>query len=302
MRKNHFVVGSAGLLLLSMGMGCASTSFLPEPSHGFFQRELPSASGPPHKFWVYRPKPSTQTVAPGASVPGQPTSPGEGKWPVILYLHGGGERGDDGVAQTQVGLGPVVQQMQGYFPFVVVFPQCPEKGFWALPDCAARAMAALEVGLAEFQGDPDRVYLTGNSMGGYGTWYLATRHPGRFAALAPICGGVKPPRWVPIPKQLQLIRLDGDVYAQVAEKVSKTPVWAFHGANDPLIPPAESRHMAAALKKNGGAVRLTVWPGVGHASEEPTYRTPELFDWFLQQKRGEPSADAGSDAPKLRVP
>ncbi len=268
-----------GLCLLSCtALGCAgSSAFTPEPSHGFVARQVMTQRGP-HRYWIYRPTHHT---------PDQ-------KWPVILYLHGGGERGNDGLAPTQVGLGPVVQHTLGYFPFIVVFPQCDSKGFWAFPDMAQRAMEALDAAIRDYHGDPDRVYVTGNSMGGFGTWFLAARYPGRFAALAPICGGTRPPRWLPIPKEARLIDLDGDPYASMARKIGNTPVWAFHGADDFLIPVGESRRMVTALKQAGGLVRYTEWPGVGHESEVPTYAQPELFEWMLQQRRGQPSADAGT--------
>jgi predicted peptidase len=259
-------------------LGCAgSSAFAPEPSHGFVARQVATAHGT-HSYWIYRPTNHT---------PAQ-------KWPVILYLHGGGERGDDGVLPTQVGLGPAVQRTLGYFPFVVVFPQCAKKGFWALPEMAQRAMEALETAIRDYNGDPERVYVTGNSMGGFGTWYLAARYPGRFAALAPICGGVRPPPWVRIPKEGRLIDLDGDPYGSLAGKIGRTPVWVFHGGQDPLVPVRESRKMVEALQRVGGLVRYTEWPGVGHESEEPTYAQPELFEWMLRQRLGQPSADAGA--------
>jgi predicted peptidase len=253
--------------------GCVSTAFAPDPSHGFLARQVMTQQGL-HKFWIYRPN----HVAANE------------KLPVILYLHGGGERGDDGLAQTQVGLGPAVQQTLGYFPFIVVFPQCAKGNFWALPDMAERAVQAVDQAIRDFHGDPDRVYVTGNSMGGFGTWFLAARYPGRFAALAPICGGVRPPSWVPIPKAARLIDLDGDPYQSMAQKIGPTPTWIFHGADDWLIPPRESTRMYEALKKIGGEVRHTEWPGVGHAAEVPTYADPALFEWFLQHRRSPAAA------------
>lgn len=258
--------------------GCAGpAAFVPDEHHGFLQQRVTTAQGV-HTFMIYRPTHYTQ----------------QDRWPVILYLHGGGERGSDGIEPTQVGLGQAVQKTLGYFPFVVVFPQCRDQGFWAMPDMAARAMEALEIAIRDFHGDPDRVYVTGNSMGGFGTWYLAARNPGRFAALAPICGGVRPPPFARIPKSEQIIDLDGDPYASMAAKIGQTPTWIFHGENDPLIPARESRRMADALRKAGGRVRHTEWKGVGHAAEEPTYADPALFEWFLRQRRGQPSPDAGS--------
>ena len=263
-------------IAISSALGCAGSAFRPEPEHGFVARHVATAHGP-HNYWIYRP--THHTLAQ--------------KWPVILYLHGGGERGSDGLGPTQVGLGPAVQRTLGYVPFIVVFPQCADNRFWALPDMAERAMAALDSAIRDYNGDPERVYVTGNSMGGFGTWYLAARYPGRFAALAPICGGVKPPPWVKIPKEGRLIDLDGDPYASLAAKIGRTPVWVFHGGADPLVPVRESRNMVKALQHAGGLCRYTEWPGVGHESEEPTYALPELFEWMLHQRLGQPSPDAG---------
>lgn len=271
-------LASAQLLMMLFVLGAlpGCGGFVPMVNHGFIKQEVQTAQGV-HRFFIYRPTHAT---------------PGE-KLPVILYLHGGGESGDDGILPTQVGIGPVVQQTLGYFPFLVVFPQCTDRGFWAMPDMAQRALDALELAIRSYDGDPDRVYVTGNSMGGFGTWYLQARHPGRFAALAPICGGVKPPPFIKIPKSQQIVDLDGDTYASMAEKVGMTPTWIFHGSLDPLVPPRASRKMAAAIRRRGGLVRHTEWRGVGHAAEVPTYAEPTLFEWFLKQRRGQPSSDAG---------
>lgn len=259
-------------------VGCSSVSFVPDRSHGFEHHAVTTQRGP-HRFFVYHP-------------PGH--DPLSEKLPVILYLHGGGERGTDGLLATQVGMGPVVQGTLGYFPFIVVFPQCDPSGFWALPAMAERAIEALEIALREYNGDPERVYVTGNSMGGFGTYYLAARYPGRFAALAPICGGIKPPPWIKVPKEARLIDFDRDPYPQMAQKLAQTPTWIFHGKRDPLVPVAMSRKMAAALRQAGGIVRYTEWPSTGHAAEEPTYAQPALFEWFLKQRLGQPSPDAGA--------
>ena len=281
MNRRHFV---SLLGLSTLALGCAGPGrFVPEPTHGFVARQISTPQGP-HRFFVYKPRHvGTQE-----------------KLPVILYLHGGGERGEDGVAPTQVGLGQVVQAALGYFPFLVVFPQCKSGGFWGAPDMAARAMQALAVAIHDFGGDPERVYVTGNSLGGYGTYLLASRYPGQFAALAPICGGVKPPPLVSVPKGDSLFDLNGDVYAQLAERLGRTPVWIFHGESDPLVPPKISVKIAQALREHAGRrepglTQLTIWPGVGHTAEEPTYNMPQLFDWFLQH-RLKSATDVGNTA------
>src|SRR5213592_1886849 len=167
--------------------------------------------------------------------------------PIILSLHGAGERGMDGQLQTMVGLGPVVRGRAESFPAVVVMPQAPSDSVWSGAPARA-AMQALDAALLEFHGDSARVYLTGLSMGGYGTWQLALEHAGRFAALVPICGGIRSPR------ALASIRVAGvpadaaDPYAYVAARLADTTVWLFHGGEDRAVPVTESRNMAEALR------------------------------------------------------
>ncbi len=206
------------------------------------------------------------------------------KWPVILFLHGAGERGEDGMAQTQVGIAGAIRTHVDRFPCIVVMPQCRKNLWWPEPTMMAQALKALDQTMKEFKGDPDRVYLSGLSMGGYGTWALAQSNPGRFAALVPICGGVKMPPRVPAPKDTPPPDPGGDPYAAIAVKVGKTPVWIFHGGADNVVPPEESRKMNEALKKAGGNVQFTEYPGVGHNSWDRAYSEKELMPWLLSQK------------------
>src|SRR5690606_20593485 len=141
----------------------------------FVEREI-VLEGRPHRYQVF--------------VPARAATPG--KAPVVLFLHGSGERGDDNRSQLEVGLGPRVRAEAARFPAIVVFPQAPEGAEWN--QLAEVVTAQLEAATREFGGDPDRTYLTGLSMGGYGAWDLALRQPGRFAALVPVCGGLLPPR------------------------------------------------------------------------------------------------------------
>ncbi len=201
------------------------------------------------------------------------------KWPVILFLHGAGERGNDGIKQTAVGLPQAIRTNSEKWPFVVVIPQCPELAWWTDPEQEAQALKALDAAIAEFNGDPTRVYLTGLSMGGYGTYDIAARNPGRFAALVPVCGGVvldwsgpeaaKFPKWGPEP------------YKAVSEKIGKTPIWIFHGDIDDSVPVTESREMFKALKAVGGNVRYTEYPGVRHDSWNNAYWAADLPQWLL---------------------
>ncbi len=208
------------------------------------------------------------------------------KWPVILFLHGAGERGDDGLIQTEVGIGRAIRRDRSRVPAIVVMPQCRKDVWWTDSAMGDVAMAALEQAEKEFYGDSARIYLTGLSMGGYGTWYLAGKYPGKFAAIAPICGGILMP---------DLSRKqspdDSKPYAEAAGKIGKnTPVWIFHGGDDPVVPVAESQRMAAAMKALGGEVRYTEYPGVGHNSWEKAYDEAELFPWLLSKAT---SAKAG---------
>jgi predicted peptidase len=206
------------------------------------------------------------------------------KWPVILFLHGAGERGPDGLLQTDVGIAHAIRLNSSRFPFVVVMPQCLKDKIWGEPDMRAQALAALDASIKEFHGDRNRVYLTGLSMGGFGTWELAVSNPGRFAALVPICSGVRPQKDWP---QLRVTANDDpkitDPYAEVARRIGSTPVWMFHGDADPAVPVEESRHMAEALKSAGGNVKYTEYPGVNHISWDKAYAEPELVPWLLSQ-------------------
>jgi predicted peptidase len=205
-------------------------------------------------------------------------------WPVILFLHGAGERGSDGLLQTDVGIAHAIRLHSARFPFVVVIPQCGEGKIWGEPDMQAQSLAALQAAIKEFHGDRSRVYLTGLSMGGFGTWELAARNPGRFAALVPICSGIRPQKDWP---QLRVTLIDDlkitDSYAEIARRIGSTPVWIFHGDADPAVPVTESRHMADALKAANAKFKYTEYPGVGHNSWDQAYAEPDLVPWLLAQ-------------------
>ena len=207
-------------------------------------------------------------------------------WPVILFLHGAGERGDDGLLQTDVGLGHAIRKDVSRFPFIVVMPQCWKEYSWTHRQMQGQALAALTSSIKEFNGDRQRTYLTGLSMGGFGAWDLAEKYPGRFAAYVIICGGMNP---LPgFPEIAVEIAKEGknkvaDPYTETARGVGKTPVWIFHGEADPTVPVEESRKMKAALDAAHGNVRYTEYPGVQHESWDKAYAEPELVPWLLQQ-------------------
>ncbi len=207
-------------------------------------------------------------------------------WPVILFLHGAGERGDDGLAQTEVGIGRAIRLDRHRVAAIVVMPQCRKDMWWTQSPMEAVAIAALDAATKEFHGDMARTYLTGLSMGGYGTWYLASKFPGKFAALAAICGGITLPEHLRQQHpELEKISLPDDPksFSDTAAKIGKTPVWIFHGGADPVVSVTESRRMNDALKAAGGEVRFTEYPGVGHNSWDSAYAEAELFPWMFSK-------------------
>lgn len=180
-------------------------------------------------------------------------------WPLLLFLHGAGERGDD---LARVGIhGPLKERRAGRdIPMVIVAPQVPEGERWTV----GRVAAALDAALGQYRIDPDRVYITGLSMGGFGTWEAIARMPERFAAAVPVCGGGL---WLGI------------------GAARGVPVWAFHGAMDPVVPVEASVSMVRALREAGGDVRFTVYPDAGHDAWSETYADPALYDWLLSHRR-----------------
>lgn len=208
------------------------------------------------------------------------------KWPVILFLHGAGERGSDGVRQTREGIGKAIRRDHTRFPAIVVLPQCPKENWWSAPSMEEFALSALNTATEEFNGDPGCIYLTGLSMGGYGAWDIAAKNPGRFAALVPICGGIVTPASLQnkYPELHKTAYADEPAsYAEIAAKIGKTPVWIFHGARDAVVPPDNSRKMFAALQEAGGDVRYTEYPRVGHESWKKAYADPELSTWLFSK-------------------
>ena len=190
------------------------------------------------------------------------------RWPLILFLHGAGERGSD-VWKVAIHGPPKVVTERADFPFLVVSPQCPEDQVWSNDVL----LALLEEITREYAVDTKRIYLTGLSMGGYGTWSLGLKYPEKFAAIAPICGG----------GELIAVILASRDKPQALKTLG---VWAFHGGKDPVVPVEESRRMVEAIKKAGAEdVKLTVYPEAGHDSWTETYKNPELYQWFLAHER-----------------
>lgn len=205
-------------------------------------------------------------------------------WPVILYLHGAGERGTDGVRQTEVGLGRVLRANPERFPALVVFPQAPPGQVW-LGDLARVATTALDQTIAEFRGDPDRISLAGLSMGAYGAWVLAFENPERYAAIVSVAGGIVPPAGRRGLAQLPPTLQADDPYAATAARVKGIPAWLFHGADDPTVPVTESRRIVAALRQVGASPRYTEYEGVAHNAWDRAFADPELPQWLMAQRR-----------------
>lgn len=181
------------------------------------------------------------------------------KWPLMLFLHGAGERGDN-LDKVKVHGPPKIVEGKPDFPFVVISPQCPSDQRWnpgELIQLLDHAQKTLNI-------DDARVYCTGLSMGGFGTWALTAAQPNRFAAAVPICGGGKPAD---------------------AEKLKSLPIWVFHGAKDPAVKLEKSQEMVDALKKAGSEPKFTIYPELEHDSWTVTYDNPELYKWLLEQQR-----------------
>jgi len=199
-------------------------------------------------------------------------------WPIILFLHGRGERGSEGMWQTQIGLPSEVRDHPERWPFIIVMPQCPIPDHWTDPAMMAMAIAALDQESAEFHGDPERTYLTGLSLGGYGAWELAKDYPHRWAAIAIAAGGIF---WSYAPDRWQQASTLTSEYAQA---VGRTPIWLFHGSDDPIVVPRESELMYDAIKAAGGNIRLWVFEGLGHDCWARAYNEPELPRWLLAHR------------------
>ncbi len=185
-------------------------------------------------------------------------------YPVILFLHGSGETKGGPKQPVEVGLPLAIKKQEKTFPFITVIPQSEKRTWKADSDDGKRALKALDATLAEYKTDPQRVYLTGLSMGGFGTWGMAAAFPERWAAIVPVCGSGNP---------------------ATAEKIKDLPCWAFHGDKDTAVKVEGSRNMVEALKKAGGSPKYTEYPGVGHNSWDQAYGTAGLYAWLLDQKK-----------------
>ena len=239
-------------LMLTFGMALAAALVLPGETEA-----QESGSQKPQSFK----KTITRTVAADylLYLPKEYGKDKAKRWPLMLFLHGAGERGSD-VQKVKVHGPPKLVAQGKDLPFILVSPQCPQDQWWS-PETLGALLDEIE---KKYAVDQDRVYVTGLSMGGFGTWNLAAAFPNRFAAIAPICGGGAP---------------------RTTRQFRHVPAWVFHGAKDEVVPLRESELMVDALKAAGGNVRFTVYPEAGHDSWTEAYNTPELYEWFLSHRR-----------------
>jgi predicted peptidase len=182
-------------------------------------------------------------------------------YPLIVFLHGAGERGDN-TKLLKVGLPKLLREAQDY-PFILVAPQCPVDSWWTRE--LNELSLFLKGFLRRYSVDRRRIYLTGLSMGGDGTWQLAALQPKLFAAIVPICGRDK---------------------SNSASKLKNIPTWTFHGAKDDIVPVKESKKVVSAIKALGGNAKLTIYPDAGHNAWDKTYETDELYHWLFAQCKG----------------
>lgn len=233
---------------------CATESAHSSPTDqpavtGLLFKEI-RVDGELHKYAIYLPRDYSADA--------------EKKWPLILFLHGRGESGIDGARQTSQGLGPAILRNADRWPFIVVFPQKPERDRqWE--DYESMVLAILNETERAFRIDESRRYLTGLSQGGHGTMVFGARHAEKWAAIAPICGY---PGGEPLAKRLREI-----------------PAWCFHGEEDSVVPLSETVSFVEAVRAEGGTVKLTTYPETGHNSWDAAYADPELPRWFLSNQK-----------------
>lgn len=183
--------------------------------------------------------------------------------PLLLFLHGAGERGTD-LNQVKIWGPPRLINEGKALPFIVVAPQCPPRQWWDV----ATLVALLDEIEAEHNVDPDRIVVTGLSMGGFGSWALAAEQPDRFAAIAPVCGGYM-----------------GDL--EDLDELNDLPIWATHGDMDDVVKPEETTRIIEHLRSLGGEPNMIIFPGVNHNAWEPTYNDPKFWEWIEAQTKAD---------------
>ena len=222
---------------------------------GKFESRIVKVDADEFKYQIYLP-PQTQI---------------EEKPPLMIFLHGIGQRGNGGLVPTEGTSGAVARHYFAQVPAVVLLPQCRPQSYWSDPVMDKMVMNALAQTVEEFGADARRVYLIGVSMGGYGVWHFAARYPEKFAALVSICGGSSIPA--------------GDRFDALARQIGKTPAWLFHGADDKIVPASESRQIVKALEASGGNVKYSEYENVGHNVWFNVLGEKDLLPWLLAQSR-----------------
>lgn len=237
------------LLCLLASMACTSTSLRAQSPATQEQFDEPAAENRKLAYLQYLPEGYDAAT--------------DRKWPLLVFLHGAGERGSN-LELVKVHGPPMLAEAGKKLPFIVIAPQCPTDSWWNWEP----VMPLIEHLEKNLRVDSERIYLTGLSMGGYGTWGLATQYPEKFAAVAPICGGGVP---------------------YLTQRIPHLPVWAFHGGKDQVVPASESERMIAGLKRAGNThAWLTIYPEAGHNSWTEAYNTEALYQWLLDQQHGKP--------------
>ncbi len=240
-RVGGLVMTVSVAVIWSMGADRATAGELISGEQAAYKVSVETARGTTDvNFWMFVPRSYKKKQA----------------WPLLLFLHGAGERGSNLEAVKKWGP-PRLVGKDREFPFVVVSPQCPKRAGWD----SKQIKQLVEHVVKSYKIDESRMYCTGLSMGGYGTWSMLAAYPKLFAAAIPICGGGNP---------------------RLAIRMTRTPIWAFHGDADRVVPASRSRVMVDAIKKAGGnAVKFTLYPGVNHNSWSRTYGNPKVYQWLL---------------------
>lgn len=253
------------ILMLAANFHCVAGAEQPDCMPTGFINKTAAWLGQPRQYVVYVPRDYTPDRA----------------WPMILFLHGAGERGDDGLLPTEVGIAAAIRRHPARFPAIVVFPQCPKQLFWDV--CVDYLEAAMADTRRDYAIDPARIYLTGLSMGGYMTWAWGAVKSDTFAALMPICGGGKPEDLQSLSEQ-PIAEIFGTLPERV-ERLKTLPIWAFHGKDDPVVPVFRSTQMVKILEREGGKPLLTLYDKTGHNCWDQAYGDEAVVAWLLAQRK-----------------
>jgi predicted peptidase len=250
MRRSWIVGVLIGLTgLLSAGCGSnpsGSVNKKAPPNTGFSVREIKLSDGAAERYSVF---------IPFNYDPKKPT-------PTIVFLHGIGEGGSNGTTNTTVGLGPAIAKNPAKFGFIAIFPQ--SGGTWSGEGAQKMAIEILDATARQYNVDPARVYLTGLSTGGYGTWAIGAKYANRFAAIAPMCA------------------YSGVDYA---DKLTRMPVWAFHNSGDPFVLASSTKSTVKKINQLGGNAKQSIYGGLGHNCWDRAYKNDDLFRWMLSHRK-----------------